>query len=323
MNPMRRSAMLFGLAALSPALWGQAPARIAWVFPGSEPNTRGALAAFKQGMAEQGLHEGRQYLLDQRFAEGHYERFPALIESLLKQNPVLLLAVTIASVRAAQQATQTVPIVFVSTNDPVGAGIVSNLARPGGNTTGLSSQNEDLVTKYVELLHEALPRARSLALLSNPANLSNPRLAEVVRAAALKLGLTSQLVEVSSPGAMAAAFDAVLRQRPDALVTMPDAMFTDQRDAIAAFGLQRLLPVIAQQSEMVAAGCLLSYGASRPEIYRRAATYVKRILDGAKPGDLPVEQPTRFELIVNLKTAKALGIVLPQALLLRADEVIQ
>ena len=331
MNPRLRPVLVIALLtalaatllALAPPAWAQAPARIAWLWPGSAENSVVFLAAFKQGMRENGLAEGRDFVIEQRFGEGKYERFPALVDELLKHDPAVILAVTIASVQAAQKATHAVPIVFVSTNDPVGSGLITSLAKPGGNTTGLSNQNEDIIPKYLELLRETLPRAARIAVLSNPDNPSNAGMFERVRDSAAGFGIAARKVEAASPEAFDAAFRRIAEYRPDALLVIPDSVFFDQRRRIADYALKARLPTFSQQSEMVAAGNLMSYGTQRRELYRRAATYVKKILAGAKPADLPVEQPMKFDLSINLGTAKALGLAIPQSVLLRADEVIE
>ena len=322
MNALRIMLAAAMLALALPA-WSQVPARIAWIWPGSVENSVAYLAAFKQGMRENGLSEGRDFVIDQRFAEGKYERFPALVDDVLKHDPAVILVVTIASVQAAQKATHAVPIVFVSTNDPVGSGLIASLAKPGGNTTGLSNQNEDLVPKYLELLRETLPRAARIAVFSNPDNPSNDKMFERVRLSASGFGITARKFEAASPEALDAAFAKIAEYRPDALLVIPDSVFFDQRKRIAAYALQARLPTFSHQSEMVAAGNLMSYGTQRRELYRRAATYVRKILAGAKPAELPVEQPMKFELSINLSTARALGLTIPQAVLLRVDEVIE
>ena len=320
-----RKILVMWFLAFAVSSWcsAQAPARIAWVWPGGVANSVDYLSAFKEGMRENGLLEGTNFVIEQRYGEGRYDRFRALTDDLLKHDPAVIMVVTIASVRAAQQATKTVPIVFVSTNDPVGSGLVASLARPGGNTTGVSNQNEDLVPKYLELLRETLPRTARIAVLINPANPSNSRMFEQVRDSASGFGIASHVVEASSPEGLDIAFSAIAQYRPDALLVVPDSLFSDQRDRLAAFALRNRIPSFTFQSEMVASGSLISYGTQRRDLYRRAATYVKKILAGAKPGDLPVEQPMKFELVINLKTAKALDLTIPQSLLLRADEVIQ
>jgi putative ABC transport system substrate-binding protein len=226
-------------------------------------------------------------------------------------------------VRAAQKATRTVPIIFVGTNDPVGSGLVASLARPGGNTTGLASQSEDLLDKYLELVREILPRASRVAVLVNPDNPSGPALFERLFALAREMGIEARAVEAATAEGIEAAFSAIARQRPDAILMIPDAMYFDQRTRIAALTIRHRLPAVVPQVDFVAAGCLISYAANREELFRRSVSFVKRILAGANPGEIPVEQPTRFELAVNLKTAKALGIAIPQSVLLRADEVIR
>ena len=311
------------LLVLATPSWAQAPPRIGWIGPGSASAAKDNLSAFKEGMQQQGMVEGQHYVIDQRYAEGKYERFPALTSELLARNPAVIMVVTIASVRAAQQATRTIPIVFVSTNDPVGSGLVANLARPEGNTTGLSTQAEDLVDKYVELVRETLPRATRVAVLVNPGNPSGPKLFERVRASAAGFGISLRAFEADSPHALDVAFGAIAKHRADALLLIGDYMLFDQRDRIAAFALRQRTPMFAGSPQYAASGALMTYGTSPTEMYRRSAAYVKQILAGATPADLPVEQPTKFELVINLKTAKVLGISIPQSLLQRANEVIQ
>ena len=301
----------------------QAPARIAWIGSGGAGGDAASLAAFRGGMREQGLQEGRHFVLDQLYAEGRYERFPELTGELIKREPAVILVVTIASVRAAQQATKTIPIVFVSTNDPVGNGLVASLARPGGNTTGLATQGEDIIPKHVELMHEALPRATRFGVLVNPRNPSGRQLFGRVQAAAAALGITARAFEASSPEALDATFAAIAQHRPDALLMIGDYMFFDQRARISGFALKQRIPHFGGSPEYAASGSFMSYGTSPPAMFRRAAIYVKKILAGIKPADLPVEQPTIFELVVNLKTARALGIAVPPIVMLRADRVIE
>ncbi len=323
MNTLRRHLALAPLLSALPALAQATLPLIAWVWPGSASGELARSSAFKEGMREQGLIEGQHYLLDERYADGHYERFAALTDELLARKPSILMVNTIASVRVAQQATRTLPIIFVATNDPVGSGLIASYARPGGNSTGLSTQNEDVVVKHLQLLRELLPRARRVAVLVNPGNSSGPKLFEQVRSAALAMGIEATACNASSPDDLGAALDAVARLRPDALLQMPDAMFFSVRERIAAFGVNNRIALIGTARETVVAGGLLGYGFVQAEQFRRAAIYVKRILAGAKPAEMPVEQPTRFNMIVNLKTARALGITVPQSLLLRADEVIE
>ena len=319
---VRRACVAIALAIALPAV-AQAPARIGRIGPNTAETHAPCVAAFKDGMRELGFIEGRQYLLDESYAEGRYERFPELTEALLRRGPALIMVSTIASAQAALRATPTVPIVFVGVNDPVGTGLVASLARPGGNATGLSNQSEDLQAKYVELLREVLPRARRLALLFNPGNASNRGMLAQVRAAAAAFGLANQAFEARSPADLETAFAAITAWRPDALLVIRDGMFSGQGARIATWAIAQRLPAFAGQTDMVPAGSLLAYAASVPEACRRSALYVKKILAGAKPAELPVEQPTRFELTINLKTAQALGLTIAPSVLLRADEVIR
>ena len=324
-DPVKIARRDLGALLLLPALhaWAQSPPRIAWIWPGSESGELPRSSAFKEGMRENGMVQGRHYVLDERYADGNYERFPAIIDELLALKPAILMVNTIASVRVAQRATQTVPIVFVATNDPLGSGLISSYARPGGNTTGLSSQNEDTAIKNLQLARELLPRATRLASLVNPGNPSGQTIFESLQAAARRLGIVAFAVELAAPEGLDGAFKLIMAGEADALLAIPDAMFFNERERIAALALKHRLPLFATNRESTAAGGLLSYGQPQLVLFRRSAGYVKNILAGVRPADLPVEQPTRFELVINLKTAKALGLTIPQALLLRADEVIE
>ena len=299
------------------------PARIGVIVAPNAAAIATRLAAFKQGMLDNGLVEGQHYVLDVVYADGQSGRFPALAQELLQRAPAVIVASTIAAVRAAQQATRTVPIVMTSVNDPVGSGLVASLARPGGNTTGQSSQNEDLTAKYVEFVREALPRAKRIALLTNPGNASLQKLAEQVSGAALKLGIETRAFEVAAPAALDAAFAAIAKLQPDALLVLSDAMLNAEPQRISAFALKNRIAAFGGPADFAEAGSLLAYGPSGPDMFRRSATFVKKILAGAKPADLPVEQPTKFEMVINLKTAKALGLKIPQSLLVRAERVIE
>jgi putative ABC transport system substrate-binding protein len=317
----RTLSALFLMLALP--TWAQVPPRIVWIWPGSASGEAVRSSAFKEGMRGNGMLEGKQYVLDERYADGEYDRFPALTEELLKLKPAVIMVNTIASVRAAQQATETVPIVFVATNDPVGSGLIASYARPGANTTGLSSQNEDAIIKQLGLLREFIPRMKRIAVLVNRGNPSGPKLFEYFHAAAGRLGIDAKAFDVISPQGLDAAFGAITQDRPDALVVVSDAMFSSEREHISAFALGNRIPLSSTAREITASGGLISYGVLQLDLFRRSATYVKKILAGAKPADLPVEQPTKFQLTINLRTAKALGLTIPQSLLLRADEVIQ
>ncbi len=334
MNQRRRSLVILGAGALTAELTsgitahaqGNAPpARIGWIAPTNAAAHATRLAAFKQGMLENGLIEGTHYVLDAVYAEGRSERFPVLVKELMQRGPVLIVSPIAAAIRAAQQAAPTLPIVMISISDPVGRGLVASLARPGGNITGLSNQSEDTTAKFVEFLREALPRAKRIALLVNPGNSSHAKLGEQVRVAALQFGIETRAFEAAIPDALDATFAAIARERPDALVVLRDAMFLGepQPQRISAFALKNRIAAFGSDAVYADAGSLLSYGPSNLDMFRRSATYVKKILAGAKPADLPVEQPTKFELVINGKTAKALGLTIPRALLISAEKVIE
>jgi putative ABC transport system substrate-binding protein len=299
------------------------PARLALLGSGAAQSSGIFVEALKQGLADNGLVEGQGYVLDVRWAEGEYGRFPALAADAAKHDPSLILATTIAAVRAAQRASSTIPIVMTTINDPVGAGLVASLARPGGNTTGIANLSEDVTPKVLEILRAVIPTATAIAALFNPANPSNLAMLETISAYARSFGTTMQPVELKAPGELERVFGAIIGQRPDALLVINDASILDLRERIMGLALQHRLPVASSFPEFTDAGAIAGYGPPRLDLYRRSAYYVKRILDGAKPADLPVEQPTRIEFSVNLKTAKALGISIPDSLLARADRVIE
>ncbi|MBI3376523.1 MAG: ABC transporter substrate-binding protein [Betaproteobacteria bacterium] len=300
-----------------------APARLALIGEAAALDSADYLALLRDGLRENGLAESKDYILDPFWADGKYERFPALLAAALERKPSIILVQTIAAVRAAQQATKTIPIVFIGTNDPVGSGLVASLARPSGNTTGMATMNDDRAAKLVELVREALPKAKRIAVLINPLNPSNRPIFQAMRSAAVSLGMSAEAFEADSPERIGSAFMALSKMRPDALLTGFDAMLGTQRAQIVSLGLAHKVPVAATNSAYANAGALICFGALRGAILGRVGFYVKRILAGAKPADLPVEQPTQFELVVNLKSAKTLGLAIPRAFLLRADRVIE
>ena len=316
---------LLGVAAAWPlaARAQEKPVRLALLGSGAAQSSGIFVDALKQGLADNGLVEGQNYVLDVHWAEGEYGRFPALAADAAKQNPSVILATTIAAVRAAQRASSTIPIVMTTINDPVGAGLVASLARPGGNTTGIANLSEDVTPKVLEILRVVIPTATVIAALFNPANPSNLAMLDKIHACAQAVGITVRRVELKAPGELERVFGAMVGQRPDALLVINDASILDLRERIMGLALQHRLPVASSFPEFTDAGAIAGYGPPRLELYRRSAYYVKRILDGAKPADLPVEQPTRIELSVNLKTAKELGISIPDSLLARADRVIE
>ena len=277
---------------------------------------------FRQGMREIGYVEGKDFIIEGRFAEGKFERLPSLAEELVRLKVDVIVAWATPAVTAAKQATSTLPIVMVSVGEPVQSGFVASLARPGGNITGMSAVTSDLSGKLVELLIEVVPRINHVAALRNPANLSSAHQLKETETAARSLGLQLQVHEVRTPEDFESAFASMTKARAMGVVVLPDPMFISQRARIADLATKSRLPTVFGRRENAEAGGLISYGSSLSDQFRRSATYVDKILKGAKPGDLPVEQPTKFELVINMKTAKALGIKIPNSILVRADKVI-
>jgi len=283
--------------------------------------------AFLQGLRDLGYVEGRNVVIEYRDAEGKLERLPALAAELvaLKVDVILADGGTLGP-RVAMQATTTIPIVFTSAADPVGSGLVTSLARPGGNVTGLSALGPELVGKRLELLKQAVPGIDRVAVLRGGSTLGERVLKDMLEAAdvaARALGVQPQFIEARGPDEFARAFSAMTSARAGALTVLPSNMFVRERRRLVDLAAKNRLPAVYTSREFVDAGGLMSYGAHQPDLFRRAATYVDKILKGAKPGDLPIEQPTKFELVINLKTAKDLGLTIPQSVLARADEVIQ
>ncbi len=278
--------------------------------------------AFRQRLRDLGYVEGQSIALEYRAAEGQDERLPALAAELVRLKVDVILVDGVPAVRAAQHATGTIPIVFLIGTDPVGQGLVASLARPGGNITGLSFQDPELMGKRLELLKEAVPGITHVAYLWNATPASAHALHETERAARA-LGVQLHPVEVREPYPFDQAFATITEAHADALITQPSAVFFGRRTQIVDLAAQTRLPGIFPEREFAEAGGLMAYGNSVPAVISRAATYVDKILQGAKPADLPVEQATKFELVINLKTAKALGLTMPPTLLFLADEVIQ
>ena len=279
-------------------------------------------AAFVRRLHELGWIEGGTVAIEYRWAEGHAERLSAFADELVRLKVSVIVTSATPPTIAAKRATSVIPIVFAVSGDPVGSGLVASLARPGGNVTGLSIQSVDAVSKQVELLRDVVPNLRRLAVFANESNPMNRRQAEEVQAAAHALGLEVAPLDVRRADDIAPAF-ATLDGRADALYVATDPLFFSNILAISALALKARLPDMYSFREEVVAGGLLSYGASFPDLFRRAAELVDKILRGANPADIPVEQPTKFDLVVNLKTAKALGLTIPHNLLVLADEVIE
>jgi putative tryptophan/tyrosine transport system substrate-binding protein len=279
--------------------------------------------AFRQGLRDLGYVEGQNIAIESRWAEGKSDRYPVLAADLVRLEMDVIVTVGGAASKAAQQATKTIPIVMSLVNDPLGSGLVPSLAHPGGNVTGISLMAPDLVGKQLEVLKEIVPQASRMALLRNPTNpASAPQLREAA-VAARALGVRLQTLEARVPQEIDSAFAAMTRERAGALVVLTDSIFTNQRRQIAELATERRLPAVYGNSEHAEAGGLMAYSANFLDLERRAATFVDKILKGAKPGNLPVEQPTKLELVINLRAAKAIGLTIPQTLLQRADQVIQ
>jgi len=318
--------LLGGAAAWPVAARAQRPAIpvVGVLYGVSAAEWTGPMGGFHRGLGEAGFVEGRNVAIEYRWAEGQYDRMPAMAADLVGRNvAVILVGGYMPGVRAAMAATKTIPIVFTTNADPVASGIVASLSRPGGNVTGVTGIGGELVPKRLEVLHDLIPAATKFAVLVNPAN---PVTAGDARQdapiAARRLGLDIVIVEGSNEAEIENAFASAARQGVAGLLG-DDAYFESRRDLIAALSLRHRLPAVLGSRESVAAGMLMSYGADIVEFYRQAGLYVGRILKGERPSDLPVLQPTKFELVINLKTAKALGLTIPPTLLATADEVIE
>jgi putative ABC transport system substrate-binding protein len=281
------------------------------------------IKTIKRGLEANGLVEGRDYIFEARFSGGRYEKFPQLARELAQAGVSVILANTIASVQAAQNLVPPVPVVMMSINDPIGMGLIASLARPGGHTTGVATLAEDLTPKLLEFQRAILPGAASIAALHNPANPTSQTFLKNLRERAGVLGMTVTAIEVRSRDDLEAVFAAMPAQRPDLIQLISDSGLLDLIDRIAALALLDRLPAFATTPDFARFGGLMGYGASREALYLRSAYFVKRILDGANPADLPVEQPSKFELWINTKTAKTLGLTIPASLLATADEVIE
>jgi ABC-type uncharacterized transport system substrate-binding protein len=297
--------------------------RLGLLIPGSSSAFAPRIEAFRHGLRDLGYVEGRNITIEYRFAEGQDDRLPELVAELIRLQVDIMVTDGEPAILAAQHATTTIPIVMAVSSDPVGIGYVASLARPGGNITGLSFMLTEVSGKRLELLQEAVPKLSHVAVLWNPAVPSSTLGFKETQTAAHALGLPLQSLEVRGPDEFDQAFAAMTREHADALVVLSNPLFFGHRRQLAELAVKHRLPAIFLFREYVEAGGLMAYGANLNAMYRRAAYYVDRILKGTKPADLPVEQPTKFELVINLKTAKALEIAVPPSLLLLADEVIQ
>ncbi len=326
MTPTRRA--FFALIAIAAARLSLAQSsgrvfRVGFLIPRSSANFANRLDAFRNGMRELGYVEGRDLVIEWRFADGDYDRLPALARELVQAKVDVIVADSTPGVQAVRAATATIPVVMISVGDPVASGFVKSLSRPGGNVTGLSNVTADVSSKYVELLREAMPGLTRIAVLVNPDNANHRGIASQVQAAARSKGMSASTVSARTPAEIDAAFAGLRKDGVGALVVMGDPFYGQQARQFAELTLKHRVPTLATNRSLTEAGGLLSYGQDLVEHYRRAASYVDKLLKGASAAELPVEQSTKIELVVNLRTAKALGLVIPTPLLLRADHVVQ
>lgn len=281
------------------------------------------VGAFREGLRELGYEEGRNIGIEYRWADGQYERFPALVAELIAAKVDVIVTAGTPAALAVKKATATVPLVMVAVGDPVGTGLVPSLARPDGNLTGLSSVAPDLEGKRLELLREIVPSVSHIAVFFNSLNPFHVASMRQAQAAGKTLGIKVQQHDIRKSEDLDGAFAALRKERPDALLILADRVFLHNRQRMMDFTEEQRLPNVNAYKELVEAGGLISYGPSYEDMHKRAAIYVNKILKGAKPGNLPIEQPTKFTLVVNLKAAKALGISMPATVISRADEVIE
>ena len=299
--------------------------RVGFLTPRRRPDSLDSdiFGAFRQGLRELGYVESKNLMIEWRFAEEIYERLPDIASDLVKLNVDVIVASGAAAISAAQKATTTIPVVMGNSSDPVGNGFIKSLARPGGNITGLSNVGSDLSPKLLEILLSVTPKLSRVAILVNPNNPGHIVALKNVQAAAQRAGIAILSLEARTPQEIEKAFFTITKERAGAIIVANDAFFNQQRHRIAELAAKNRLPSISARREYVEAGGLVNYGTNIADNFRRAATYVDKILKGAKPADLPVEQPTKFELIINGKTAKAVGLTIPQSLLISADKVIE
>ena len=297
--------------------------RIGYLTLGSSSPRSANEEAFRDGLHHLGYIEGQNVHVEYRYAAGEVGRLPELAAELVSLNLNVIVAANTQSIDATRRATKTIPIVFPLTFDPVASGFVASLARPGGNLTGLTTLNQEVAGKRVELLKEVMPRISRVAVLRDPTNSGSLFALKETEAAANHLGIRLHILEVRSADELEGAIQAATRERAGSLIVIPDNLFVRRKGQIVDLVMKSRLPTMFGESESVEAGGLMYYGANLPDLFRRAATYVDKILKGAKPADLPVEQPTKFEFVINLKTAKQIGLTIPQSVLYQADKVIK
>ena len=311
---------LCGLLSLADAQ--PSPRHIGVLTVASSPESREA-QAFRQGLRDAGYSEGRDVVIEWQYANGDYARVAELAVDLVQRKVDVIVVESTVAAQAVKHATSTIPIVMAVVSDPVGSGLTTSLAHPGGNVTGLSTMSTEHSAKRLQLLKETVPRLTRVAVLWSPAMPYHPKVIEDLKAAAASLSIELSLVAARVPEDIDAAFSPVSRAHAQALYVIEGGVFFAYVNETLRLASKARLPAIYAERRYVDAGGLMSYGSSLPDLYRRSAGYVDKILKGAKPGDLPIEQPTKFELVVNLKTAKALGITIPESILLRADKVIR
>lgn len=326
-----RRAFIFAAVAWPALAWTgavlaqakQAPVLIGWLNGGSRESNGHLFAAFKEGLAALGWKEGSQVVIEERWADGRSERLQSLAQELAAKRPAVIVTAPLTSAAAATKAAPKTPIVIASGGDPVAPGLVKSLARPGGMVTGVTNIATELAEKYLELLLAAAPKLRRVGFLWDPTTQNPGLMKEAARRSVAQYSVDARFAEVARPEEIEAAISRLEKEGAQALVVFPSQTFLVERRRILKLALAHRWPVIAGQREWADEGALLSYGADPPANYRRAAYYVDRILKGAKPGDLPIEQPTKFELVLNLKTARALKLEIPRELAVRADRVLE
>jgi putative ABC transport system substrate-binding protein len=317
-------AALGGAAAWPLAAWAQQPAMpVVGFISGTWPNAD-RLRALHQGLKETGYIEGENFIITYSWVEGHFERLPAMIAERIRRHVTVIVPVGTPPTLAAAAATKTVPITFVIGEDPVRLGIVASLSRPGGNATGINLVSLELVAKRLELLRELLPETARVAVLVNPADATTAESTlKDMEPAARAIGLQIQILNASTAAEIDVAFATISRERPDAIFVASDPFFTSRRVQLANLASRHVIPMTCGTREITEAGGLISYGSNVPDAWRQLGTYTGRVLNGAKPADLPVVQASKFELVINVQTARILGLTIPPTLLARADEVIE
>jgi putative ABC transport system substrate-binding protein len=314
----------FGLLPPALAQQGTKVYRVGWLAGGSPATFSHIVEALRQGLRERGYVDGQNLILDVRAAEGRFERLPLLASDLVKSKPDVIVAAVTQTIAAAKQATSTIPIVMVGVTDPVAAGFVASLAHPGGNLTGLmGGYGDTFSTKWVEIIKDVVPKATTIGVVYNSASVGAGAMVKEIERAAARMAVQIHHMGASRAEELDRAFASIPRQRLEALIVVPEPLTFSNRARVLTFAERQRLPAIYGWREAVNDGGLICYGTDQAALFRRAADYIDRILKGTKPADLPIEQPTKFELVINLKTAKALGLTIPPSLLLRADQVIE